>query len=296
MPLIRNLSLTATGSLERMHSIKRIANIGSRSFENSVMEKLALKRGVSHFLSGGTFGNGRQASPELLEFAASGHALLSSLTFRSLKKPVVNPKTHFMDTMLAYGGSYEPAEAGALAHTWTLAELKGLQLWALDKAEGLTVRSNGYLVNGLSYCDPLNGKFSHLRVGDDVCILWPFEIGNPQPEYARVDKIAVVLAERELDVIACVLVFPIWWKQMGKEDDRCEHPLRKTAIVSLDPKNSGSRKWASAEDIQDTVMVVHSCGAKCLPDDETGVQLHTGAKWEVWDRDNGLRLPTSDAE
>jgi hypothetical protein len=75
------------------------------------MEKLALKRGVSHFLSGGTFGNGRQASPELLEFAASGHPLLSSLTFRSLKKPVANPITHFMGSKLAYCGSYEPAEA-----------------------------------------------------------------------------------------------------------------------------------------------------------------------------------------
>ena len=296
MPLIRNLSLTATGSLERMHSIKRIANIGSRSFENSVMEKLALKRGVSHFLSGGTFGNGRQASPELLEFAASGHPLLSSLTFRSLKKPVANPITHFMGSKLAYCGSYEPAEAGATAHTWTLAELKGLRLWALDKEEGLTVRSDGYLVNGLSYCDPLNGKLSQLRVGDDVCILWPFEIGNPQPEYARVDKIAVVLAERELDVIACVLVFPIWWKQMGKKDDRREHPLRKTAMVRLDSKNNNRIKWASAEDILDTVMVVHSCGVKCRPDFVTGETHHDGPDWEVWDRGNCLRLPTVDAE
>ena len=153
-----------------------------------------------------------------------------------------------------------------------------------------------FSVNGLSYCDPLNGKLSQLRVGDDVCILWPFEIGNPQPEYARVDKIAVVLAERELDVIACVLVFPIWWKQMGRADDRREHHLRKTAIVRLDPKNTIRSKWASAEDILDIVMIIHSCGAKCLPDVETGEPHHEGADWEVWDRDNGLRLPTLDAE
>jgi len=296
MPMIRNLSLAATGSLERMHSIKRMANLGARSFENTVMAALALKRGLSHLLSGGSFGNGLRASRELLGFAASGHPLLSSLAFQSLKKPVVNPRTHFMGTMLAHGGSYEPTEAGAAAHNWTPAELKGLRLWALDKEEGLTVRSSGYLVNGLSYCDPLNGKFSQLRVGDDVCISWPFEIGNSQPEYARVDKIAVVLAERELDVIACVLVFPIWWKQTGKEADRREHPLRKTAMVRLDPKNSDRIKWASAEDIQDTVMVVHSCGSKCLPDFATGETHHDGANWEVWDRDNGLRLPTLDAE
>ena len=97
-------------------------------------------------------------------------------------------------------------------------------------------------------------------------------------------------------MLSLVLVFPIWWKQTGKEDDRREHPLRKTAMVRLDSKNNNRIKWASAEDIQDTVMVVHSCGVKCRPDFATGETHHDGPDWEVWDRGNGLRLPTLDAE
>ena len=107
------------------------------------------------------------------------------------------------------------------------------------------------------------------------------------------DKIAIAIADscRGLETIACLLVCPMWWKQCGREQDRLDHRLRGTALVELDLK---SHKWVSVADIADTVMVVHSCGRRCSA--KSGTVVHDGSRYEVWDADNGLRLPTRDSK
>ena len=104
-------------------------------------------------------------------------------------------------------------------------------------------------------------------------------------------KFAIAIADKAFDTIACLLVCPVWWKQCGKKEDRLEHKLRGTALVEHDP---ASHKWFSVAEIADTVMVVHSCGVSCTAHEET-VQ-HVGPRYEVWDKDNGLRLPTRDSK
>ena len=73
--------------------------------------------------------------------------------------------------------------------------------------------------------------------------------------------------------------------------DRLEHKLRGTALVVHEPS---SNKWVSVADISDTVMVVHSCGVSCTA--KSGAVEHVGPRYEVWDKDNGLRLPTRDSK
>ena len=99
-------------------------------------------------------------------------------------------------------------------------------------------------------------------------------------------KIAIAIADRGLETIACLLVCPMWWKQCGREQDRMDHGLRGTALVELDLI---THKWVSVADIADTVMVVHSCGQRSA---KSGKVEHEGSSYEVWDADNGLRLPT----
>ena len=288
--LLRNASLGATGSFERVHAIKNAANFGSRSFEASVMKAVHLKAGLNHLLSGGTYGTQGKASKKLIELANSGDPLFNHLTLRSLRvQPPAERKSHFQGFLLEYCGTYEPA-AAAKECTWSVEELLGLNLWAVDEG-GIQIRPKGFIVKRICYTDPMNGKFSQLVAGDDVCISWPFEKGNRQSEYLRVGKIAIAIADRGLETIACLLVCPMWWKQCGREQDRLDHGLRGTALVELDLK---SHKWVSVADIADTVMVVHSCGRRCSA--KSGTVVHDGSRYEVWDADNGLRLPTRDSK
>ena len=289
---LRNVSLGATGPFERVHSIKSSANFGGHSFEASVMKMVHQRAGMNHFLSGGTFGRSGKASPELIELANAGHSLFKNLTPSSLRQPKPSEQTtRFKEFPLVYNGSYELSEASAVACTWTAKEMKGLKLWARDIADGTQVREEGFVVKRISYTDPMNGKSSQLIAGDDVCVPWPFEDGNLQSEYCRVGKFAIAIADKAFDTIACLLVCPVWWKQCGKKQDRLEHKLRGTALVEHDP---ASHKWFSVAEIADTVMVVHSCGVSCTAHEET-VQ-HVGPRYEVWDKDNGLRLPTRDSK
>ena len=292
--LLRNASLGATGSFERVHAIKNAANFGARSFEGSVMNAVHQKAGMNHLLSGGTFGRCGGASPELIALANADHPLFKSLTLRSLRqaKPA-GKKTHFKEFLLEDCGAYEPSEASAKDCTWSDKEWNGLKLWAFDKGDGTQVRREGFVVKRISYTDPMNGKSSQLIAGDDVCVAWPFEEGNLQSEYLRVDKIAIAIVDREFETSACLLVCPMWWKQCGRRNDRLDHKLRGTALVELD---TASHKWVSVADIADTVMVVHSCGRSCSANAESGKVEHEGPRYEVWDADNGLRLPTRDSK
>ena len=285
---LRNASLGATGSFERVHAIKNSANFGSRSFEASVMTAVHQKAGMNHLLSGGTYGKLGKASRELIALANSGDALFNRLTLRSLRQPSpAGRNTQFKEFTLEYGGAYELSEASASACTWSAKDLRGLKLWAFDLGDGTEVRAEGFVVERISYTDPKNGKSSQLKAGDDVCVPWPFEEGNLQSEYLRVGKIAIAIADRGFETIACLLVCPMWWKQCGRKQDRMDHGLRGTALVELDLT---SHKWVSVAGIADTVMVVHSCGQGCSA--KSGTVVHEGSRYEVWDADNGLRLPT----
>ena len=66
-----------------------------------------------------------------------------------------------------------------------------------------------------------------------------------------VGKIAIAIADKGFETIACLLVCPMWWKQCGQRQDRLDHVLRGTALVEHDP---ASNKWVSVADIADTIM------------------------------------------
>jgi hypothetical protein len=151
---LRNASLGATGSFERVHAIKSAANSGGRSIEASVMKMVHGKVGFNHLLTGGTYGTHEKASRDLLELANSGHPLFNRLTLRSLRAqpPEEQKSLYFKGLLLKFCGAYTPAETGAQEWTWSATELKGLNLWAED--ESVQIQPKGFIVKRIFYTDP----------------------------------------------------------------------------------------------------------------------------------------------
>jgi len=70
-----------------------------------------------------------------------------------------------------------------------------------------------------------------------------------------VGKIAIAIADKGFETIACLLVCPMWWKQCSQRQDRLDAPLWSST--------THSNKWVSVADIADAVVEVHSCGRHC---------------------------------